>query len=234
MVWKVRAKRGFLICFTGIDGSGKTTLAKTLVEAMTKRGIKVKYVYGRYDDIMVKPFITVGRALFLKGKDASVDYADYSRAKRKAYQNRLFSAGYQYLLLFDYLFQLLVKVSFPLMLGRNIICDRYIYDTVVTDLAVDLGYSDEKLRSILRIYSGLLPKPDLVFLVDAPEEIAFQRKGDICSVEYLKERRKIYAELGEEYKMSILDSSRSLSELEATIGEKVLDYLGLNKTKNFR
>ncbi|HUU41342.1 MAG TPA: hypothetical protein VMW42_10390, partial [Desulfatiglandales bacterium] len=46
---------------------------------------------------------------------------------------------------------------------------------------------------------------DLVFLIDLPEEIAFTRKNDIQSVEYLRERRHIYIEMADRYGFIKLD-----------------------------
>jgi len=61
--------RAILICFTGIDGSGKTTLAKMLVEGMKKEGIKSKYVYNRSKPFVTKPIMDVGKILLFRGKD---------------------------------------------------------------------------------------------------------------------------------------------------------------------
>ena len=35
-------KKKFLICFVGIDGSGKTTLAKDFIELLNDKGIKTR------------------------------------------------------------------------------------------------------------------------------------------------------------------------------------------------
>jgi len=45
----------------------------------------------------------------------------------------------------------------------------------------------------------IFPKPDFVFMIDLPEEVAFNRKNDIQSVEYLKERRQLYLEMSDKY-----------------------------------
>lgn len=217
-------KRGFFICFTGIDGSGKTTLAKSLVEAMKKNGIESRYVYNRFNPFMLKPFIIVARALLLRGKDMFEDYIADSNAKRRIFKNRFLSIVYQSFLLFDYSFQIFLKVKIPLMLGKNIICDRYIYDTVCTDLAIDLNYSDDKIVNILKKCLYLFPKPDMTFLIDVSEEVAYGRKDDVPSVDYLKDRRNIYLEIGRVYEMIILDGTKDLTELKDVVENKVIEY----------
>ena len=216
--------KGIFICFTGIDGSGKTTLAKALVDKLEENNIKSKYVYNRYKPIITRPLMVIARILFLRGKNILANYAEHSEAKRRIFKNRIVSRAYHYLLLFDYFWQVLFQVRLPLMLGANIICDRYIYDTVITDIAIDLNYSTTKVKNILesRVYSSLFPKPSLIFLVDVPEEIAYQRKSDIPSIEYLKKRRGIYLDIGKKCDMVILDGTKSLEELYTDIERRVL------------
>ena len=218
-------RNNFFICFTGIDGSGKTTLAKSLVVVMKRKGIECRYVYNRFNPFMLKPFIIVARALFLRGTDVFEDYTEDCNAKKKLFKNRFLSVIYQSFLLFDYSFQIFLKVKIPLMLGRNIICDRYIYDTVCTDLAVDLNYSEKKTMDILRKCLYLFPKPDMIFLIDVLEEVAYGRKGDVPSVDYLKDRRNIYLEIGREHEMMILDGTQDLAELKDVVGNKVIEYV---------
>lgn len=209
------------ICFSGIDGAGKSTLARALVAEMGKRGIRSLYVYNRLRLVISKPALWVARVLFLRGKDMFRDYEEYSRARKAVFRKRLLSAAYEQLLLIDYFFQVLFKVAVPLRLGKNIICDRYIYDTVVTDLAVDMNYSHEKIKRVLKLYLRVLPKPDIVFLVDVPEEVAYGRKQDVPAIDYLKERRQIYLEVGQECGMIVLDGSKDPASLQSEILNEV-------------
>lgn len=60
---KVR-NRGFAICISGIDGSGKTTLARNLVQVMQASDVRVQYKhwYQWYVNVLVTPvFLLVNR-----------------------------------------------------------------------------------------------------------------------------------------------------------------------------
>ena len=218
----VKKRRGVFICFTGIDGSGKTTLAKSLVDAMEQKGVEAKYVYNRYTPVILRPLMLVGRWLFLRGKDIFENYEDYADAKKSASKKHPFWATlYQRILLFDYFFQILFKIKLPLLFGKTIVCDRYIYDTAITDLSVDMNYSKDKAVNLLNNLLHFFPEPDITFLIDVSEDIAYQRKDDIPSIEYLKERRKMYLDVGKAYKMVIFDGSKSLEDLKNSIQEEV-------------
>jgi len=221
----MKGKRGALICFIGIDGSGKTTQAKVLCESLARTGIKTRYVWTRFEPKLIKPLVAMAKGLFFRGKDVFRDYADYVNTKRNLSKNTILLTTYQYLLLLDYSLQIFQKVKVPLMRGEVIVCDRYIHDTVA-DLAVDYGYSDEETQKTLRSYLRLFPNPDLVFLLDLPEELAYQRKSDVPSIDYLTQRRKIYLNMGKEYNAVALDATKGLIELEDIVKSSVFEYLG--------
>jgi len=213
-------KMNILVCFVGIDGSGKTTLAKALAAVMKEKGIKCKYVYNQFNPVISKPFMLLGKTIFLHKKDVFNNYSDYFNAKRKLFKNNILSRIYKYFILLDYFIQVLFRVCIPLLLNRNIICDRYIHDVLI-NLAVDLNYSNDKIVNLLKNCLHFLPKPDLVFLIDVPEGIGMERKNDVPSIDYLRRRRKIYLDVGRECGSVILDGTKSLEDLKNLIQKEV-------------
>jgi len=220
-------RKNFFICFTGIDGSGKTTLARMTVKMLLQQGIPCIYVYNRFTPFLSKPFTCLGRKLFMSKEDVFRDYTRHSQTKRLLLKSKILSFFYQFLILSDYYFQNLFKVKLPLMLGKNIVCDRYIYDTLITDLALSIGYSGKAITNMLKKYFYFIPKPDLVFLADAPEEIAYHRKEDVPCIDYLKARRRFYSEVGKKEKMVILDGTLNIANLAGQIREKLNQSLFL-------
>jgi thymidylate kinase len=206
--------KGCFICFTGIDGSGKSTMSAKLVDVMNSKGHNFIYVYNRYKPFLLRPFLYIGKNLFLKDKDFFEDYVDYSNTKKEATKNHsLLSSIYQYSVVVDYFIQSLYKIRIPLLLGENIICDRYIYDTVVTDLAVDFNYSKSKIDKVSRLMQLFFPIPYVTFFIDAPEEIAYSRKDDIPSIDYLKDRRKNFMHIAHTFNMIKLDGTKKIDEI---------------------
>lgn len=210
--------KGIFICFTGIDGAGKTTLAKLLVEDLQGKSIKATYVYNRYVPIILRPIMFIGRSLFIRNKDFYEDYGAYSNGKKTASEKHTLLANlYQLILWFDYFVQIFFKINLPLFFGKNVICDRYIYDTIVTDLSVDFSYSGGDIRNSLRRISSLFPTPDITFLVDLPEEIAFERKDDIPSIDYLKDRRSKYLHLKDVFEIHLLNGADTIESIRKNV-----------------
>jgi dTMP kinase len=206
-----KAGKSLFICFIGIDGSGKTTLAKRLTSILESRGIQVKYVWGAHDLIILRPFIAVFNLLLGHRKVNLKNYGKYHKSVKSLLQSGFLASTYKSSILLEYFLEIFFKIRMPLRLGKNIVSDRYVYDTIV-NLAVNLGYSPEDFLLMLRKFMPIFPKPDLTFLVDVPEEIAYQRKKDIPSLDYLKYRRKLYSVIENEYELPRLDGTASLGE----------------------
>ncbi|MFC1985406.1 dTMP kinase [Chloroflexota bacterium] len=216
--------KNILICFIGIDGSGKSTLARWLLDTLQRNGTDGRLLWGAYQLSIFKPVFRLGEAILLPKKSFTNHEQYYASAKKLSRHSSL-SSIYEGLLLFEYFFQILFRVTVPLITGRNVICDRYVYDTFI-HLAVNLGYSNAQFKSKLARFLRLCPKPDVIFMVDIPEEIAITRKQDIPSLGYLKRRREYYSLVRDEYKVIILDGSGNLEKLEDMVKAKVGERLG--------
>lgn len=218
---------GFFICFTGVDGSGKTTQAKKLVDNLSKYNLKFEYVYARFNPFLFKPFLLVGNFIFLRDKKVE-NYNQRTYEKKKVLKKySLLSNLFYKILLIDYYIQLLYKIKLPLVFGKNIICDRYVYDTIVTDLSVDQEYSPEKIANRIEKLLSTLPEPKITFLMDVEEEIAYNRKDDIFSSDYVKDRRHNYLLIGEKYSMIQIDASDDINSVEKKILNYTKKYIGI-------
>jgi len=130
---------------------------------------------------------------------------------------------YKVILIADYAPQLIWNICRPLLKNqKTIISDRYIYDTVIY-MGLNLGYDVIKLASEIKKWFHFFPEPDATFLIDIDERIAFQRKDDVPSIHYLKERRKLYLDLAYELGMKVLDGAEKIPCLFKSIEKELLN-----------
>jgi thymidylate kinase len=184
-----------LITFSGLDGSGKSTLVDYLKESLEKENRKVAVSHMNYD----VGLYSVLR--LLKKKVLSSDNETQSHAPREAahagkFRNR--TAKLRYMLVWnkslrlaiypiDVLIFLCYRIYVEKLNRQVLIMDRYFYDTLV-----DVTGAKRSFR--LRFLSWLTPTPTLPVYLDISPEKAFARKNEY-SVDYLNHRRLSYHKL---------------------------------------
>ena len=216
-------KRARLICLIGMDGSGKSTLANNLVSRIRAGGLKAKYVWNGSEPRILKPFYVLGKSFILSHEKKSGDYKKYSGKLNKTLQKPLVGSFYEWLLLIDYFFQILINIRIPLIFNINIVSDRYYFDIAI-NLMVQRGHSIKRLYKLLGRFKRMFPSPDIIFLVDLPEEEAYKRKNDIPSIEYLTERRNLYLNVANSLGIAVVDGTKSISNLNELLWERIEDY----------
>lgn len=212
--------KSLLITFTGIDGSGKSTISKALVEKLKTSNIDARYLW----------WFEAENSLFRRIlRNFSGQKNEKKTVKKKKLPESSFiKTLYQYMVLLDYQRQTIFKVWLPLYLGKTIVCDRYIYDIVVS-FAMEFGYSKEKAKEMLSFLRSISPAPDIEFYVDISPQIALSRKNDIVSLEHHTELRRWYLDLVAE-NMIVLDGTKSLQELNALVSEHIERLMENRKT----
>jgi len=210
------------VCFVGIDGSGKSTLATNIFEKIRIRNKKTRKTYGRYQPIIGKVLMMAGRQLFLKNKDMFLNYDKYLDDKQNVFKKTSTLAWlYVSSIILEYYFEIIFKIIIPRKLGYSIISDRYVYDTVINDIAVDMNFSIKNINELLKKFWTFIPKPDITFYLQVPEEVAKKRKDDIPSLNYLKLRNELYKELATYEKIVVLDGTLDLLELERWVYSEI-------------
>jgi dTMP kinase len=209
---ETKMKRGHLICFMGIDGSGKSTLARLLERQLKIQGIDCRYLWWlEAEDSTIRKVL---RKVSLKNLRISRGVVATQRP------GGFLVSLYKNLVSLDYLRHLVLHVWIPMKLGSTIICDRYIYDTLVA-FAVEFDYQAAEFEKSLKLLLRLAPRPDILFLVDVPLEVAVARKSDIPSHESLIGPRRMYLEMARHMNVVMIDGTQSLESLAVRVLENV-------------
>lgn len=213
------------ILITGLDGSGKTTLARKLVVYLDKYLGNYHYVHANEVPVLMRIVKKSIKFIFLRENDAFEDYSDYTRKKQEISRKYLLLGKlYRILLAIDYIPQVFFKIYLPLLIGRKLVVDRYIYD-VVANLGLNMNYSPYDYIKDINSFFKIFPKPDICFLLDIDEYVAFSRKDDVPSVEYLKERKTIYDLFAKEEKMEIVKATGTPEKITEYIARTALKYV---------
>ena len=214
------------ICLVGIDGSGKSTLAENVIANLRQEGLLVHYGHIYHQPLLLLPLKWIARKIFLKGKEQfDGNYKNYRTLKlESSKKHSSLSKLYGAVWLIDYSLQALWGATFPMLFEQPeyFIADRYIYDAVV-NLSLSLGISEQKSKELITLWGKIFPMPSKVFWVDLPEELAFSRKDDIPSLEYLQERRQLYRKFSKEFSFINLDGSKDRQILSKQVERVIIN-----------
>jgi dTMP kinase len=223
-------QRALLICFTGIDGSGKTTQAKLLVDWLTFRGVKSKYVWSRGEVLAVRNFfLFLGRrVLGTSTREIAGDkksYSEYQNRKSKLMGNPLVRTVWSVMVRPEHLVQINRDIRRKLRDGYVVVCDRYLWDSTI-DLAILNNKNPEWLLSgSNKIMWKFVPQPSITFFIDIPPEEALKRKNDIPSFDYVRKRADLYRYLSKSNSFTEINGCGDTTVIQNQILDIVKDYI---------
>ena len=109
------------------------------------------------------------------------------------------------------------------LLARSglVVFDRYFHDL----LADPKRYRFGGPLYLVRFMSRLVPKPDLVLILDAPLRVILSRKQEVPPEDVLSQKRA-YLQLASSFPRSlVIDSTARPAQVAAQAGHAVLEYL---------
>jgi thymidylate kinase len=214
--------RGCLIALIGVNGTGKSTLAREVLENYSQitnhLGVKQCYYYfGWRPTFFLTKFIS---NLMKKNNRSLFKETVFKERKIKTFdlkQELLFL--YQF---FEFYYRYVIEIKPRLKKGDLVVTDRYFYD-----IYGQYPYARNSL--ILPLLLKIFPKPDRTFLLDAPAEI-LQKRGktnrdslsrqidrQVMSRDYLNQQRSNYLLLNRQFKIDKLDAQQDLHLNKALI-----------------
>ncbi len=165
------SQRGSLVTISGIDGSGKTTQAAMLLEALKECEITTKYLWMRYGSSKsINKLIKIGKFVFRK--------KEYSQVNSKIEERRLYldsnakSRLWKAITILE-LFICSLKFRWYLFRGYFVIADRYILDAI----AEMNSYIDD-INYYAKILAFIFPKADVSFHLRVAFKDLLKRNSD--------------------------------------------------------
>jgi len=207
-----------IIVLSGVDGTGKTSIANKLFFELKKNNKKVKYVWmrGRGRVFFSLPLLALSR--FIKLTVVTLNSSGKTFSHYFWYKNYAFSFVYIIITLIDVILYNIFLVYFPLKLGYTLIIDRCPLDTMI-DLYVDTKV--DEVFKYSRFFMRTIPNDALFFILDVPSDVAFNRKKDIYNIEYINQRKTLYQYLCKLYNYNLINANRPIELVYDEIRELI-------------
>ena len=212
-------KTGTLIVFSGLDGAGKSTQIRLLMERLESEGRAPVCLWTRGG--YTSGFNALKSALRRLSRGRAVPESGRTPQRERAFEKSATRRAWLALALLDLLRVYAVQVRLRLWRGQTIICDRYLWDTLV-DFRLNFPRESVERSLLWRALGRLTPSPDAAFLMLVPVEESIRRsdlKGEPFrdSVETLGRRLAQYESLAREGGWHTLDGRRAVHDLASEI-----------------
>lgn len=211
-----------IICFMGLDGSGKSTSIDYAYEQLKKDGTKVQIVRAAYVVKVLTLPIKLGKKLLMK-KDSNPyggDYKAYLENMRKQANKGAAYKVFSFLTTCEFKAQIFLNVKLKHFFGKTLLVDRYIYDNAVT-YAANLGLGEEYMRTTIQKKWKKAPKPDLIIYIKTPVEVCCSRKDDIPDPLYLEIREPLYDLISTMYPTVVISGSQEKEGMLSEVMEAI-------------
>lgn len=188
-----------IICFMGLDGSGKSTCIDYAYNQLKKEGVKVKVVRAAYVAVVTRGLIRLGKKVLMKEhNDEYADYKTYLESLRKQASKGIVYSVFSFLTTCEFKSQIFFRVKMNRVLGYTLLVDRYIYDNIVT-CAANLGLGEEYMLKTMAGKWKYSPRADRIIYIKTPVDICFLRKDDTPDPLYLEIREPLYDIVAKRY-----------------------------------
>lgn len=214
-VFRYKNPVGMSIAILAPDGGGKSTVIKEIRDRVSGsfHGIDIRYIRPRL-------FKNIGNYNFINPtKEEENNPNPHDKELHSPLKSLVRFLFYN----LDYQLGTLLDVRLQKVKKKLVIYDRYYYDYYV-DMK---RYQYNLPKWLPKVLEFSIPKPDLIFILDAPAEILYKRKQEL-TIEELKRQRNEYKKVANKMKNAIIiDASQSI---EVVVGEITTNIL-LKKQK---
>ncbi len=216
-----------LICFIGLDGSGKSTSIEHVYTELRKQGVNVEVVRAAYVVKVMSLFVKIGKKILLKKScdPYASDYKSYLEKLRNKGQNEIVYNIFTLLTTVEFKMQIIFNIIIKRWMGKTLLVDRYIYDNAVT-YAANLGKDEKYIRKTIEGRWKYTPKPDLIVYIKTPVDVCFMRKDDIPDPLYLKIREPLYNAVASMYNVKVISGAQEKDAMLNEVMQAVSFCLG--------
>jgi thymidylate kinase len=201
---RLKRPTGGWIAIMGPDGSGKSHVISAIRQQFA-------FAYREVRCFHLRPKV------LRRGASAGVAVTDPHGQPPRGH---VASIAKVFFLIADYWIGYLSKLAPAMLRSDLIIFDRYIYDLLVDSKRVRYGGP----LWLLRLAARVVPRPDLVILLDAPAEVLWSRKREVTFEEVVRQRNAYQQVARSLHSTVVVDASQGLADVIHDVDCAIVEY----------
>jgi len=208
--------QGRLFVLEGVDGSGKTTVAKSVVRELCKEGVRCKY------------YSFPGREKGTLGSHIYTLHHNHNKFGVKS----MHPLSLQIMHIAAHIDTIASTLRREIINGTTVVLDRFWWSTYV--YGVCNGLSEDTLKKAIAIELEYWEEttPEIIFLITRENPIGVKKDDQWCSL--FQEYKKLFAEQSKKGGVCEVKNDGSVSKTIEAIVEKVLKYVSTPVIKQNR
>ena len=193
----MKIDKHIIILIVGVDGVGKTTIAKAVADQIASDGKDVEHVWSRYRNYISKPFLAIMRLTGHNRKEVidgvKIGYHNFSN-------NHLISWIFLVLQWIDQFIDISLRYKIK---STNIVSDRCVIDTLI-DLCVDTGMDDFILGAYGKSLIKMMPKNTIYCVIFREKSLVLETRSDVAIDRNYERRVKLYQRAAKDFEFNVI------------------------------
>lgn len=213
-------KKGLSVAFLAPDGGGKSTIIKGITESCAERFAAVSYFHFRPEWLKNLGQIHIANPTQerCENREPGTEPPPNATPHDVKLQSRMKSFIRFMYYNVDFILGTWFKINPLKRKNHLVIFDRYYYDY----FADTIRYKYNLSQSLIRRFARLIPRPDIVFILDADTEVIWNRKKEV-PLEEVARQRKAYASILDMNLNGVrIDVNRSVEEIVTEVTDVIL------------
>jgi thymidylate kinase len=132
------------------------------------------------------------------------------------YRSKVISAIYPWILLVDTVIFTNLKVYIPMFFGISIVCDRFVYDTLI-DVAVATKDHEISKKTVGKLFLNLIPKNARFVMLSLDKSTVLSRREELMDDLTFDERYELYQKFSDEFGISVVDNCGKVEDVNKSI-----------------
>ena len=216
----IKTHPSMFITFSGLDGSGKTKHIKTLCNTFQLCDVPTRHLWSRSGSFPIITLVLKIFRLFKSGASAKTRNTPLTK-KGKWPMTSFTKMAWRIINTIDMIIYYFLKIKIPLLFGKVVIADRYVYDSIVDLENIENPKNFD--RQLYKILKFIIPTPDLAFFLELDPKTIIKRevKEDI---DELSKKYSFYKKILSKTNLVTIDNSKTFDKVSDQIY-----FIALNK-----